>query len=140
MANIANYSSAQDLSNAFREEWSPTMEELTGQFTVSKNICGKVAEGFLSANGGDSFNYLTIQENETQDIDPYVDQTIGDSQITVDQMVLSETSEYVFKQEEDEKGLLEVFQSFFARRCITLFNADIASSGARTVVFVWNLL
>ena len=128
MAQLTNYSSSQDLSNGFRENWSPTLENFLGQYNVSAELCGKVAEGVLAANGGDSYNYLTVAEGESGDINPYTEAAADDATVTVDLMVLNLTSEYKFKQEEDEKGLSQTYESFFGRQgeaALKAHNKDI---------------
>jgi len=128
MAQIQNYSSSQDLSNGFKENWADALKQLLGQYNVSASLCGKEANAALSANTGDSYNYLTVSEQAAGDIDPYVEQTAVDATITVDQMVLNLTSEYTFRQEEDEKGLAQTYESFFARQseaALKAHNKDI---------------
>ncbi len=124
-ANLTNYSSSQDLSNGFRENWASAFEQLNAQYDPLNEWVGKRAEQHLRANGGDSYNYLTIAELESGEIDPYAQTAADSSTITKDLMILDQTSEYKFQREEDEKGLSQTYESFFARQTEAALKAHL---------------
>ena len=118
----------QDFTASMRELWDSDHGEILGIYSPAERMCGKIAEQALKANGGKSFTYLEAGLLEGMDIDPYGSIVFQDSADTLSTLTLNKTSQYTFRQEEDEEGRYQAFDSFRA----THFKASVLEHYRKT--------